>query len=97
MVVLIIVPHAYRTGGDSRYVGGTVDRALPANFWSHPNAQEYIIGVVKDPCWFVHLAADLEDNKNHFVIIGTSAPSSRAFSIGAGNNLSVTGNIHPVR
>jgi hypothetical protein len=81
MVVLIIVPHAYKTGGVPQYVGGTVDQALPALFWVQPEAQSFIIGVVKNPCWFVHLAADLEDNKNHFIVIGTSAPSSGSFGI----------------
>jgi len=81
MVVLIVVPHVYRTGGVARYIGGTVDQALPASFWTLPNAQSYIFGLVKDPCWHIHLATDLEDNKNHFIVIGASAPPSEAYGI----------------
>jgi hypothetical protein len=81
MVVLIVVPHVYRTGGVARYIGGTVDSPLPASFWTLPNAQNFIFGLVKSPCWHIHLAVDLEDNKNHFIMIGTSAPPSEAYGI----------------
>jgi hypothetical protein len=82
MVVLIIVPHVFQTGYAERYVGGTVDQALPNNFWTHPESQSYILGLVKIPSWFIQLAVNLEDNKNHFIIIGTSAPpSSGGFGI----------------